>query len=271
MIKAVGINEKEIAAMRMNTSKIIAVDFDGCLAEDRFPDIGGPIRETLDALLEEQERGTKIILWTCRRDAQLDDAAGWCKARGIKLGAVNENLPEMVELYGEYTRKIFASEYWDDRARKMPPRAAGQPDLEAFANKFLAENIERGAMGDLSDENLERSFARCLKPLNPKYYDELRLEIAKALPSVYYALKAEYEDCLRKSEREHRLVLAFKRYHRSQGGDGSACGLCEYFHRASEEEPCCSCIGTYRTDTNWKLNEDLLLQMNKVSGIEGSD
>jgi hypothetical protein len=48
------------------------------------------------------------------------DAADWCKAHGVKLDAVNENLPEMVELYGEDTRKIFASEYWDDRARKMP-------------------------------------------------------------------------------------------------------------------------------------------------------
>jgi hypothetical protein len=104
----------------MNHQKIIAVDFDGCIVEDNFPDIGNSIRETLDALLAEQEQGAKIILWTCRRGAQLDDATDWCKAHGIKLDAVNENLPEMVELYGEDARKIFASEYWDDRARKMP-------------------------------------------------------------------------------------------------------------------------------------------------------
>jgi hydroxymethylpyrimidine pyrophosphatase-like HAD family hydrolase len=107
----------------MSIRKIIAVDFDGCLVKDEFPDIGDPIPETIGALLAEQERGARIILWTCRRDEQLEEAAEWCKARGINLTAINENLPEMVEFFGEDTRKIFANEYWDDRARQMPPVA----------------------------------------------------------------------------------------------------------------------------------------------------
>jgi hypothetical protein len=106
--------------------KIIAVDFDGCLVRDKFPDIGEVIPETITALLEEQARRARIILWTCRRGAQLAAAVEWCKEHGIKLAAVNENLPEHVELFGEDTRKVFADEYWDDRARRRP---AGEGEL----------------------------------------------------------------------------------------------------------------------------------------------
>jgi hydroxymethylpyrimidine pyrophosphatase-like HAD family hydrolase len=106
--------------MSNNHPKIIAVDFDGCLVTNKFPIIGDPIRPTIDALKHEQQNGAKIILWTCRRDEQVEAAARWCAENGIKLDAVNENLPEMLAFFGEDTRKVFADEYWDDRAVRMP-------------------------------------------------------------------------------------------------------------------------------------------------------
>jgi hydroxymethylpyrimidine pyrophosphatase-like HAD family hydrolase len=107
----------------MSNSKIIAVDFDGTLVEDRFPEIGEPTRQTINALLAEQARGARVILWTCRRGAELEAAVEWCKAHRIKLDAVNANIPEMIAVFGEDTRKIYADEYWDDRARLMPPKS----------------------------------------------------------------------------------------------------------------------------------------------------
>ena len=104
----------------MGKRKIIAVDFDGTLVENNFPDIGEPIAETITALLDEQRRGARVILWTCRSGDNLTAAMDWCKNSGIKLDAVNENLPEMIEFFGGDTRKIFANEYWDDRAVLMP-------------------------------------------------------------------------------------------------------------------------------------------------------
>ncbi len=101
--------------------KIIAVDFDGCLVTNRFPDIGDPIPETIAALKREQESGAKVILWTCRRDDQVKAAAEWCAQHGIHLDAVNRNLPEIVEAFRGDTVKVFANEYWDDRAKEMPP------------------------------------------------------------------------------------------------------------------------------------------------------
>ena len=103
------------------SNKIIAVDFDGCLVTNKYPDIGQPIRKTVIKLRGEQQSvGAKVILWTCRRDAQLDAAVAWCAHVGIHLDAVNENLPEMIDFFGGDTRKVFANEYWDDRAVRMP-------------------------------------------------------------------------------------------------------------------------------------------------------
>ena len=111
--------EKLFMDHTISRPKIIAVDFDGCLVEDRYPEIGRPHWKVIGDLRLEQEQGAKIILWTCRRGLELNAAVEWCDLYGIDLDAVNENLPEMIEFFGEDTRKIFADEYWDDRAVRM--------------------------------------------------------------------------------------------------------------------------------------------------------
>lgn len=101
----------------MNNKKIIAVDFDGTLCKSKFPDIGAPILPTINELKQEQKNGAAVILWTCRGGADLSAAVEWCKAQGLTFDAVNENLAEHIEQFGGDTRKVFATEYWDDRAK----------------------------------------------------------------------------------------------------------------------------------------------------------
>lgn len=96
--------------------KIIAVDFDGCLCENRWPEIGPPIWPTIHALQACKEDGDRLILWTCREGDRLDEAVMWCANRGLTFDAVNDNLPEMTERFNNNCRKVFAHEYWDDRA-----------------------------------------------------------------------------------------------------------------------------------------------------------
>ena len=59
--------------------KIIAVDFDGTIVEDEYPDIGNPIFETIDRLKIERAGGAQIILWTCRIGKSLLSAVKWCE------------------------------------------------------------------------------------------------------------------------------------------------------------------------------------------------
>lgn len=97
-------------------NKIIAVDFDGTLCANRYPDIGFGNCELIHYLKEQQEFGAKLILWTCRSGKLLDAAVEWCDSMGLNFDAVNENLPEIIEAFGSDTRKIFANEYIDDLA-----------------------------------------------------------------------------------------------------------------------------------------------------------
>ena len=101
--------------MNQKPVKIIAVDFDGTLCENRWPEIGRPNQEVLDYILGEQCKGAKIILWTNRLGSPLMDAIEWCDHHGIVFDAANENLPEIILAFHGDSRKVFANEYIDDR------------------------------------------------------------------------------------------------------------------------------------------------------------
>ena len=102
-------------AMEMNY-KIIAVDFDGTLAYSDWPGLGDPNLKLIEYLLKEKAAGNKLILWTCRAGKPLADAVNWCRDYGLVFDAVNDNLPEIVELYGNNSRKITCDIYIDDRS-----------------------------------------------------------------------------------------------------------------------------------------------------------
>ena len=104
----------------MKNPKIIAVDFDGTIVENRYPEIGPPIHSTVRALRTEMMIGSKLILWTCRVGQHLEDAIKCCKNLGIEFDEINKNVQEVIDEFGGDTRKIFADEYWDDRAVKFP-------------------------------------------------------------------------------------------------------------------------------------------------------
>ena len=97
----------------------LAVDFDGCLCSNNWPDIGAPNYAAINAVLARKAQGWKIILWTCRVGAALDAAVRWCAEHGLTFDAVNENLPERIALYASDSRKVSADEYWDDRAIRL--------------------------------------------------------------------------------------------------------------------------------------------------------
>lgn len=103
-------------------SKVIAVDFDGCLCSNEWPLIGKPNYRVIKRLLKEQRNGAKIILWSCREGDMVEKAVEWCLMFGIVFDAVNANLPERTELYKNDCRKIGADEYWDDKAITMKYR-----------------------------------------------------------------------------------------------------------------------------------------------------
>ncbi len=95
----------------------IAIDFDGTIVEHAYPKIGKPIPFAIETLLQLQEDGHRLILWTVRRGDLLQEAVDYCAERGLHFFAENENYRgEMEELpIGDYPRKLKADLFIDDK------------------------------------------------------------------------------------------------------------------------------------------------------------
>lgn len=114
---------------------IVAVDFDGVLCDDRFPEIGQPNTENITVVKRMIEAGFEVILWTCRCDNELTKAVEWCKEWGLNFCAVNENAPSNIakykDMYPNGTRKVYADVYIDDH------------NLGCFYNKELVSFMQK--------------------------------------------------------------------------------------------------------------------------------
>lgn len=95
---------------------VYAVDFDGTLCASCWPDIGSPNTILIDWPKRQREEGAKLILWTCREGELLRAAVEWCDWMGLRFDAINENIPENVNLYGNDCRKVSTDVYIDDKS-----------------------------------------------------------------------------------------------------------------------------------------------------------
>ena len=92
----------------------IAIDFDGTIVENKYPEIGKPLLFAFETLKKLQDDGHNLILWTYRKGTRLEEAVKFCKKNGIIFYAVNKSYPE--ENFDEnLSRKILADIFIDDR------------------------------------------------------------------------------------------------------------------------------------------------------------
>lgn len=124
--------------------EFVAVDFDGTLCADAFPEVGEPKALVISYVKRLAAEGSKIILYTSRENGTrplLDEAVEFCKAQEIPLYAVNENPgnPHAAKngLKHSDGRKVFADLYIDDKA--VNPLA-----IELFsAAEIIAPELQR--------------------------------------------------------------------------------------------------------------------------------
>lgn len=125
---------------------VIAVDFDGTLCKDAWPDIGEEDTDVLNYILENQKNGARIILWTNREGIYLERAVAWCKDRGLIFDTVNDNIPENVKRFGSNSRKVFADLYIDDLA------AAGTNDFRKWYGNKHHMNVIFGRLEEAKND-----------------------------------------------------------------------------------------------------------------------
>lgn len=98
----------------MTDKLIIAVDFDGTIVTDAYPQIGKPQLFAFETLKRLQNDGHRLILWTYRCGNKLDEAVAFCKENGMEFYAVNNSFPSE-DYKGKESRKIAADLFIDDR------------------------------------------------------------------------------------------------------------------------------------------------------------
>jgi len=100
--------------MKLYNRLTIAIDFDGTIVEDNYPNIGKPRIFAFETLKKLQEDGHRLILWTYRSGLRLEETVDFCESNGIKFYAVNKSFPEEQFDYTK-SRKIHADLFIDDR------------------------------------------------------------------------------------------------------------------------------------------------------------
>lgn len=112
--------------------KVVAVDFDGTIANTDYPRIISPISETISLLRKLKDKGATIILWTCREGENLEEAVKWCKENDVPIDLVNENDKERIKIWGNDCRKIGADLYIDDKTFSLWHDRRDEKDIIDF-------------------------------------------------------------------------------------------------------------------------------------------
>ena len=93
---------------------VISIDFDGCIVEDKWPEIGEEIPGAVSTINGWYDAGYWIIINSCRTNLELHNMAHWLRDNGAQHHTINKNLVWRVCMFGTDPRKIGADVYIDD-------------------------------------------------------------------------------------------------------------------------------------------------------------
>ncbi|MDD5779839.1 MAG: hypothetical protein PUD40_02130 [Bacteroidales bacterium] len=132
----------------------IAVDFDGTIVEDRYPEIGRERPFAVATLKQLIQDGHRLLLWSVREGSRLEAAVKWCEERGVRFFAVNRDYDddELTEM--RHSRKLKADIFIDDR------NVGGLPDWGVIYQLIQ----QRTSLEDYLRESLQGTESKKKKP-----------------------------------------------------------------------------------------------------------
>jgi hypothetical protein len=94
---------------------VISIDFDGTICELGWPQVG-PMKPEADIYIRKLfEDGHDILINTCRTGKYEGMAQDFLDKEKIPYHYINSNLPSLIAVYGQDSRKISADIYIDDK------------------------------------------------------------------------------------------------------------------------------------------------------------
>lgn len=97
--------------------KTIAIDFDNTITKGNHHPLhlNVPIRNHAQSVIQEIiDCGGTVIIWTCRSGNDETMVRHILNKHNILYHYMNEQTPEMIELFGDTGRKVWADVYIDD-------------------------------------------------------------------------------------------------------------------------------------------------------------
>ena len=129
----------------MSRKLVFAVDFDGTLVENNYPQVGAPKMEVINKVKELQSLGHEVVLWTCRENSDLIPALEFFDKMDLHFSYINSNPKYRIEQFdGKDCRKIGADYYIDDKALSI--------------DDFINLKVER------NEEDMEYTFQVVFNP-----------------------------------------------------------------------------------------------------------
>lgn len=104
----------------MNKQLIFAIDFDGTIVENKYPEIGEVKKDVVNKIKDLQSQGHEFILWTCREGKDLIPVIELLDKIDLHFSYINVNPQYRIDMFnGSDCRKIGADYYVDDKAMSI--------------------------------------------------------------------------------------------------------------------------------------------------------
>ncbi len=143
-------------------NKIIAIDFDGTIVEDKYPEIGRPMIFAFDTMKKLQTKGYRLVLWTYRHGDRLQEAIEFCRKNGVEFYAVNSSFEGEVFEMESQSRKIHADCFIDDRNLGGFPGWGEVYEIIREKIEFTVENTQVIAYSKRKHKKKKGFFSRIL-------------------------------------------------------------------------------------------------------------
>jgi len=123
---------------------VIAVDFDGTIVEDCYPEIGEPKIFAFETLIEIQKNNHQLILWTTRIGERLEEAVAFCKKNGVEFYAVNASYPEE-KFENTASRKINSEVFVSEKnIGGMPGWGEAWQEIKEMTGQGIEQGVSFG-------------------------------------------------------------------------------------------------------------------------------
>ena len=133
--------------MKTDSKKLVfAIDFDGTVVTNAYPNIGRPIGAA-PVLRQLVENGHRLILYTIRTGKPLQDAIDWYQDNEIELYGVNHNPGQFS--WAPDAKKIFFDLCLDDRNYGTPLTDVGTQKVFDWV-RFVEDSYGKSWLDNLS-------------------------------------------------------------------------------------------------------------------------